>query len=610
VRRYSFTAPSAALVVYILVVFCTQTLSARSFPRPGNDKEVSLLGVYYQSAPETEKGELRGNIRVRINGPQKLSLKLDNSDWEVLWFKVDPGLYTLSPGRGLELSPNIPGSIEVPPSSVVLAPFMLERSSEGVQTRRLNEEVRQRSGSDLTLHIESPQWLGRNLIGFGTLRPALDPETQQFTVDISADPEGADIYVDDVLAGTAPLVFSLAGGKHRVLIRHDGFEDAVYYVRLEGDADIEAFLVPAESGPMKNSSEHYTTLVAPFVSLGEQNGQLARLFADTLLLTLENDDRLDVKPSAVPWIQRDTLVQPDFIPLEELGADLVVSGFFIEENGELSIQANLYDVQAETIRAAVTWYGSSGFDIFDAMDEIADEFAAEVDRVLPAAGRTLITRQETVYSGVNRNESLLTRKKIIRKRWEDRPDTFMLQGSFTGSLESYIIEDNGSTRDIGTSDGPSIQLTLAWDKDIAPRFAAGAGVAVTGRSVRYNLDYYESYLSWMAAAYAGPRLVFRSLRTDILVGMDLLLRYIPQTTYQWYDGFDRQADLGSFLSLELPISFGFRYYFNSRINTVPVFLSGGLGISVLGYRFDLGGTGFAGITEPTINLNIGVGIRL
>jgi len=594
----------------ISILFCTQNLAAGSFPRPGNSEEVSLLGVYYQLAPGTGSGELRGNIRVHIDGPDRLSLKLDNSEWDVLWFKVDPGLYALTPDENLELSPDLPDTVEVPPSSVVLAPFMLERSAGGIKTRRLNEEVRQRSGTDLTLHIESPQWLRRNLIGFGTLRPALDPETQQFTVDISADPEGAEIYIDDVLAGSAPLVFSLTGGKHRVLIRQDGFEDAVYYVRLEGDAKIDAVLDPAEAGPMEGSTERYATLVAPFVSLAEQNDQLARLFADTLLLTLENDERLDVKPSTLPWVQRDALVHPDFLPLEEVGADLVVSGFFTEEDGVLGIQANLYDVQAETIRAAVTWYGSAGFDIFDAMDEIAAEFAAEVDRVLPAAGRTLITRQETVYSGVDRSESLLNRKKIIRKRWKDRPDTFTLQGSFTGSLESYLLDDSGFTNEVSSSDGPSLQLSLSWDRDIAPRLAAGAGVSYTARSVRYDQESDNSSLSWAATAYAGPRLVFRSLRTDILIGMDLLLRYIPQATYHWYDGVDRQADLGSFLSLELPMNVGFRYYFNRRIDTVPVFLSGGLGISFLGYRFDLGGTGFEGMIEPAISLNLGVGVRL
>jgi len=600
----------SALLLFNLILFSTQTLAAESFPQPGNNKEVSLLGVYCQSAPGTVPGELRGKTKIHIEGPDKLSLKIDASEWKVLWFKVDPGLYTITPDNNLELSPGIPDSVEVPPSSVILAPFMLERSGERVRTRRLNEEVRQRSGTELALHIESPRWLRRDLIGFGTLRPALDPETQQYTVSINADPEGAEIYVDDVLAGNAPLIFSLTGGKHRILIRQDGFEDAVYYVRLEGDADIDAALVPTEAGPMEAGNERYTTLVAPFVSLGGQNDQLARLFADTLLLTLESDERLDVKPSTLPWVQRDALLQPDFLPLEEVGADLAVSGFFTEKDGVLGIQANLYDVQAETIRAAVTWYGSAGFDIFDAMDEIAEEFAVEVDRVLPAAGRTLITRQETVYSGVNRNESLLARKKIIRKRWRNRPNALSLQASFAGSLESFILNDNGSTRDVSISDGPSIRLTLAWDRDIAPRFAVGAGASYTSRSIRYDLDYDDSEPSWIASAYAGPRLVFRSLRTDILIGMDLLLRYVPQASYQWYDGVDRQADLGSFLSVELPMNVGFRYYFNKRIDTVPIFLNGGLGISFLGYRFDLGGTGFAGMIEPIISLDIGVGVRL
>ena len=563
--------------------------------------------MYYRSSA---RDSLKGKELIRLEGPEGINLRLDNSDWGVLWFKVKPGQYAIVPDDNIRIPADIPISIQIPPDSVVLAPFLLERSSAGVEIRRLNEEIRQRAGRELTLNLNHPQWLDRNLVGFGTLRPALDPETLQFKVCIDTDPEGAEIYVDDILAGTAPLEFSLPGGKHRFLIRNEGYEDAVYYVRLEGDAKIDAVLIPMEASAMENRTEQYTTLVAPFVSLGDENRQLAGLFADTLLLTLEEDSRLDVRYSEFPWTQRDILIQPDFLSLEEVGADLLVSGFFTEQDGILSIQANLYDVQAETIRAAVTWYGSAGFDIFDAMDEIAAEFAAEVDRVLPAAGRTLITRQETVYSGVNRSESLLARKKIIRKRWRTRPDTFMLKTSFTGSLEGYILDDNGSTRDVSTSDGPSLEFSLAWDRDIAARFAVGAGIAVTSRSIRYNLDYDNAEPSWMASAYAGPRLVFRSLRADILAGVDLLLRYTPQATYHWSDGMDRQADLGSFLSVELPVSVGFRYYFNKRIDTVPVFLSGGLGISVLGYRFDLGETGFAGMTEPTISLTLGVGVRL
>ncbi|MCK5736616.1 MAG: PEGA domain-containing protein, partial [Spirochaetaceae bacterium] len=364
------------------------------------------------------------------------------------WFKVEPGLYTIVSNENIEITPGIPDSVQVPPASVVLAPFLLERSEAGIITRRLNEEIRQRAGSNLTLHANHPLWLGHDLIGFGTLRPALDPESLQFRVGINSNPEEAEIYVDDVLAGTTPIEFSLTGGKHRVLIRKEDFEDAVYYVRLEGDADIDAVLAPSAAVAMEGGSERYSTLVAPFYSMTEPNEQLARLFADTLLLTLEDDDRLDVSPSAIPWIQRDSLIHPDYLPLEEIGADLMVSGFFIEIDGRLNIQANLYDVQAETIRASVTWFGTAGMDIFDAMDEIALEFAREVDRVLPAAGRTLITRHETVYSGVDRSEGLIARKKIIRKRWVDNPNVLTVQSGFGGVMERFILSDGGSTSNV------------------------------------------------------------------------------------------------------------------------------------------------------------------
>ncbi len=603
----------ASLITFIVIIAGTigaPVLTAQSFPQPGNDDEISLLGIYFSRAPETNPGELKGKYGLRMDGPDQLKINLDDSDWGVLWFKVEPGTYTLETAEDFRITPGVPDSVEVPPSSVILAAFRLTRSVDGVRTVRIDEGDRQRSGRELALHIDYPQWSGRNLIGFGTLRPALDPETMQFRVSIIADPEGAEVYVDDVLAGVTPLEFSLTGGKHRILIRAAGFEDAVYYVRLEGDADIDAVLPPAEAGPMDGERERYSTLVAPFVSMSGQNDQLARLFADTLLLTLEEDDRLEVVPSTVPWVRRDALIHPDFLPLEEVGADLVVSGFFAEVDGRLNIQANLYDVQAETIRAAVTWYGTAGFDIFDAMDEIAVEFADEVDRVLPAAGRTLITRQETVYSGVDRETSLLARKKIIRKRWVDRPNVFTIQTGFGGFLEEYRLDGGGSTTETGKFDGPFFPVTLSWDRDIGPRFAVGAGTTLSMGTYRSYRDPDQNDFTWMASVFAGPRLVFRSLRADIYFSLDVQVQFSPRVTYHWIDGPAYQADVGSLLYIDLPMKVGFRYYFNKRVDTIPIFLNGGLGVSPLGYRFDLGGTGQAGMMSTYMFINLGLGIRL
>ncbi len=585
-------------------------LGAESFPKPGNSDEVSLLGVYFGRTPELRSQDIKGKFKLGMNGPAELKLSLDDSNQGVLWLKVEPGLYTIVPADGFNVAAGVPDSVEVPPSSVVLAPFRLVRTTEGALAERIDEGNRQFSGLDLANHIDYSQWSDRNLIGFGTLRPTLDHETLHFTVNISADPEGAEVYVDDVLAGVTPLAFSLVGGKHRLMVRSAGFENAIYYVRLEGDAEINAVLQPATE-TLQSDKERYSTLVAPFVSMNRENDQLARLFADTLLLTLEADERLEVVPSTVPWVRRDALIHPDFLPLEEVGADLVVSGFFAEVNGRLSIQANLYDVQAETIRAAVTWLGTAGFDIFDAMDEIALEFADEVDRVLPAAGRTLITRQETVYSGADRGESLLARKKLIRKRWEDNPNVLSLQGGFGGFMEEYDVNDSGFTTTAGKFEGPFLPIIFSWEHDIGPSFAVSAGTSFAISSYGGSNDNSEDReATWMASIFAGPRLVFRSLRADITIGIDLQVQYSPRVTYHWIDGVDRQADVGALLYLDLPMKVNFRYYFNKRIDTMPVFLSGGLGVSPLGYRFDLGGTGQKGMMSTYLFFNLGIGLRL
>jgi len=601
-----------ALIIFIIAAISPLETAARSFPRPGNNEESSLLGVYFSRGTETDPKELQGKVRLLMDGPQSLDIILDNSDWNLLWFRVEPGNYQLAADENLRGTPGLIETVQVPPSAVVLAPFKLIRSSDGVRTARIDEADRQRSGRELANHIDYSQWSNRSLVGFGTLRPTLDPEELQFTVDITAEPDGSEIYIDDVLAGLTPLKLSLIGGKHRILVRSSGYEDAVYYVRLEGDAQIDAVLTPA-AVEVASGKEQYSTLVAPFVSMEGQNDQLARLFADTLLLTLEQDERLKVLPSTVPWIRRDALIHPDFLPLEEVGADLVVSGFFAEVDGRLNIQANLYDVQAETIRAAVTWLGTAGFDIFDAMDEIALEFAAEVDRVLPAAGRTLITRQETVFSGADRGESLLARKKIIRKRWEDNPNVITLQTGFGGFLEEYTLNDGGFTRDVGKYDGPFLPIILSWDRDISSYFAFGAGASVGVGAYQEIQDGGSNTSTWTAAIFAGPRLVFRSLKADIYLSLDLQFQYSPQVTYYWDDGGPRQASVGPLLYIDLPIKVGFRYYFNKRIDTMPVFLNVGLGVSPLGYRFDsfdLGGNNQSGMMSTYIMFNLGVGLRL
>jgi hypothetical protein len=42
-------------------------------------------------------------------------------------------------------------------------------------------------------------------------------------LDVSSDPSGADIYLDDVLIGKTPLTTGVPPGEHGVMMRKEGF---------------------------------------------------------------------------------------------------------------------------------------------------------------------------------------------------------------------------------------------------------------------------------------------------------------------------------------------------------------------------------------------------
>ena len=73
---------------------------------------------------------------------------------------------------------------------------------------------------------------------------------------------------------------------------------------------------------------------------------------------------------------------------------------------------------------------------------------------------------------------------------------------------------------------------------------------------------------------------------------------------------ERRWHSGDEVRLELPMKIGLRYYFNRRIDTMPLFLNAALGITPLGYHFDLGGGNQNGMMSTGILLNIGMGVRL
>ena len=565
--------------LYFILILFPWTLIANSFPTPGRKADSSLLGIPTRIDPES------GNLKatdIIIRGPRRHKMKVSTEEWDIRWFRVSPGSYHLDIGNDDSVIDVLPGIIMVAPVRIVL--FSLEGES-ALRLEPVDEEDRQKAALNLALFYDFPEWQGRDYIGFGSLRPSVKQVQSLFEATITSNPQGAEIFFDDRLVGTSPLTLTLEGGKHKLLFRGEGREDVTRYIRLEGDADILVELPPAVGSV--SEQETYKTLIGSFYPVGETDEQINALFVDTLELVLEDDPRFNLVRSEIPWKHTGTLSQPDFSLLEETGADLVVSGTFLKQGNYLVVQANLYDIQAESVKTGTFWTGDVGLSIFDAMDLIAEKFIGEVDRVLPVAGRVLITRTEIVYGALSDQEQGVNRKQMINRRWQEYPDSLSIQAGIGGAKdEDYIL----STRT------PPIAVAAEWSRDVSSLWQAGAGGIYYIIPERPGLEI---------EAHSGVRLMFRTLRTDISFGLSGSIQYTPQFSDIWSG-----ENYGSFLSVGLPIDIRFYYYFTDKVDRNPVYFMGNMAFSFLGYRFDLSGREQHGFISISGLIAFGVGIRL
>ncbi|MCK5248727.1 MAG: PEGA domain-containing protein, partial [Spirochaetaceae bacterium] len=406
-----------------------------------------------------------------------------------------------------------------------------------------------------------------------------------------SDPPGAEIFLDDQLVGISPLTLTLPGGKYKLLFRSVSREDVTRYVRLEGNAEILVELPPATESV--SDRETYHTIIGPFFPGGEADEQINTLFVDTLEIVLEDDPRLTLIRTDIPWERMGNLVMPDYSLLEETGADLVVTGTFLKHGNKLVVQANLYDIQAESVKSGTFWTGEVGLSILDAMDLIAEKFMEEVDRVLPDAGRVLITRSEVVYGALSDEEQGISRKQLINRRWQEYPDSLNIQLGIGGVMQEGLVP---------MSMTPPISVVFDWSRDLSSFWQAGAGGVV-----HINLD--RSFSGETTApfvdleAYGGARIMFRTLRTDMSFGLSGTVRFSPQFT-------NMGSTYGSFLSVGLPVDFRFNYYFTDTIERNPVYFITNISMSFVGYRFDLSGNKQHGFINMSGLIAFGVGMRL
>jgi hypothetical protein len=118
VRVQSILLPASFFLFSLLL----QNLSAESFPPPSGDEKVSLLGIV--TAMDTWSFATSG-IPFPLEGPESHELLVEKKEWNIRWFRVQPGTYSLeSSSESVVFNPGgIEGVVNVLPGTVVLAAF-------------------------------------------------------------------------------------------------------------------------------------------------------------------------------------------------------------------------------------------------------------------------------------------------------------------------------------------------------------------------------------------------------------------------------------------------------------------------------------------------------
>ncbi|MCD6342238.1 MAG: hypothetical protein J7L76_00465, partial [Spirochaetaceae bacterium] len=218
INRLRFVAISAFLIIKFLT---PGGLFAESFPFPGLQETKSLLGIPTRIAAGS--ADLK-KVIITIEGPRRLKLPVGTGEWDIRWFRVSPGSYSIYIDEG-----SIAAVIDVPPGTIMVAPIRVVISSDGaarfIFVEPVDEEDRQKAALRLGLYYDFPEWYGREYAGFGSLRPTVELEQTLFTATLITDTPETEVYLNDRLAGTTPLELKLTGSKHKLLFRAEGRED-------------------------------------------------------------------------------------------------------------------------------------------------------------------------------------------------------------------------------------------------------------------------------------------------------------------------------------------------------------------------------------------------
>ncbi len=612
--RYCTFAIALAAAALVMLAGCA------SLPQPA-DEQQSLLVFYWETDQEVPAAELPTSDTLFVEGPLTEQIELQAEPWGYSAVRLAPGNYRIERrvtrwGDGRLLDDRPPGSAEIAlgVSEVQLVPLAFyrtsaDRASAGANASVIEPDQKRRVSETLRDRTSLSRWAGRTAHGFEPFSPFEEYTQSRYRVEIVSEPPAARVLIDDQEWGNTPLTVTLPAGKHFISLQREGYLSEHSFLIVTADGTSAYQLSVAQSAAPSEDTVLRAVLM-PFVNIGRpEDAYLASVFFDSLQVALEREG-LDVIPydgNAPDSAASLGSGGPDFAFAESTGARLIVSGDYLGSGEEVLVHAALHDVQSELVKAGLLFNRPGGFEIFESVDSITQEFSLAVSRVLPEIGQPVVEERRLTGEGRAFSERLAERGVVQRRMEYPRA---LDAGLIYGTLQDGLQLEGSEIRRLDGA-GASFGANVSYDHPLTEALSGVVqlGAFYTGPDNEGDGDRGGS---WHIPLYVGPRVTFRGYKNDIYVGVLGAWHFATaRTVFTREEGTDDvlSAEMGPYWFTTLNLETGLRVYLGDDLSRRPTFLTFGLLLGIGGYRFEIDFSD-ADPADFEVWLRGGMGVRL
>jgi len=540
-----------------------------TFPAPSNSNESLVVIICQKSVQNSRAKQIDNAGSLDFSGPTTAAVELQCSEWEIKTVKLTAGSYQvrLAGNTGAPLIKQY----EIKPQAVILFPYSFAIAENGkLSYLPVTPDEQQKAVQLLLTYIDFEPWVGSGYIGFGKARPKMYLSQNSRSITINSNPAGARVFIDNIEWGTTPKAVELSKGKYLLSLEKEGYKTLKRIISVEINKEEYYTLEALGKDTAVPKKDTFSIMVFPFINIQDENyNPYGNIFLSTFNVNFIKDKDLKVIRIAGQNSNPGRSDYPDLGLAAKNGAELVVAGRYQENQGKLFVHALLYDVQSERVKYAVLYISEAGFSVFDSIDDISLNFSKAVSRVLPKPGNPILEQEGDVSAELAAYEKQVYKNRIIAKRcsW---PHVLTVLGGIQ-MLGDQVLSPSSMEQELRNAprtplNALRIEYEYIFDPFISLSAAVGAhaGACSAGDEDVIAIDFHASL---------GPKLYFRSSKSDIYVGLLVSASYTPAITITDY-GVD--YDYGPYLYFGAMINAGMKIYFSNRMSDMPFFLDTGI----------------------------------